>query len=103
MAIEEIEKLTGFNRVMAYRFHHDESGNVVAEKCHPDLEPYVGRRYPAGYIPAQAGRLYTINTLRLIANVCYKPVSILPVEEEPPLDMRYCVLRSASPIHIEYL
>jgi chemotaxis family two-component system sensor kinase Cph1 len=102
MAVEEIQKLTGFDRVMAYIFRHDDSGDIVAEKCHRELEPYLGRRYPASDIPAQARRLYTLNTLRLIADINYKPVPLVGRDDEP-LDMSFCVLRSVSPIHIEYL
>lgn len=103
IAVEEVQKLTGFDRVMAYIFRHDDSGDVVAEKCHPDLDPYLGRRYPASDIPAQARRLYTLNTLRLIADVGYEPVPLVGNTSEAPLDMSFCVLRSVSPIHIEYL
>ncbi|GGY80978.1 bacteriophytochrome [Cellvibrio zantedeschiae] len=103
MAVEEVQKLTGFDRVMAYIFRHDDSGDVVAEKHSPGLHSYLGRRYPASDIPAQARRLYTLNTLRLIADIGYTPVSLVGKTDEAPLDMSYCVLRSVSPIHIEYL
>jgi chemotaxis family two-component system sensor kinase Cph1 len=102
-AVADIRALTGFDRVMAYRFRHDESGDVVAEACPPALEPYLGRRYPASDIPAQARRLYTINTLRLIGDVSYRPVAVFGRPNDAPLDMSYCGLRSVSPIHIEYL
>ena len=52
MAVEQVRAITGFDRVMAYRFRHDDSGDVVAEARRDDLEPYLGRRYPAGDIPA---------------------------------------------------
>ena len=103
-AVGAVRQLTGFNRVMAYRFRHDDSGDVVAEDRAETLEPFLGRRYPASDIPAQARRLYVVNTLRLIADVHAAPV---PVEQAPdvqrPLDMSHSVLRSVSPIHIEYL
>ncbi len=103
-AVEQVRSLTGFDRVMAYRFRHDESGDVVAESVSPALEPFLGRRYPASDIPAQARRLYVINTLRLIADVGAAPV---PVTRASPhaasLDMSHGVLRSVSPVHIEYL
>jgi two-component system, chemotaxis family, sensor kinase Cph1 len=101
-AVEEVRALTGFDRVMAYRFRHDESGDIVAESCSPALTPYLGRRYPASDIPAQARRLYTLNTLRLISDVNYTPVPIEGWSNEP-LDMSHAVLRSVSPIHVEYL
>lgn len=102
VAVTEIRALTGFDRVMAYRFRHDASGDIVAEDRRGDLDPFLHRRYPAGDIPAQARRLYVINTLRLIADVGSAPVPVRRLGHEP-LDMSWATLRSVSPIHIEYL
>lgn len=102
LATEELRALTGFDRVMAYRFRHDGSGDVVAESCVSTLDPYLGRRYPASDIPAQARRLYVANTLRLIADVRSAPVPLLQ-DGAAPLDLSASLLRSVSPIHIEYL
>ena len=104
VAVAEVRAMSGFDRVMAYRFRHDDSGDVVAEALHEDLEPYLGRRYPASDIPAQARRLYVLNTLRAIANVAYRPVPLLAdVGQAEPVDLSHSVLRSVSPIHLEYL
>lgn len=103
MAVQQVRQLTGFDRVMAYHFRHDDSGDVVAEARREDIEPYLGRRYPASDIPAQARRLYLINTLRLIADVGYQPVPVLGRDGDAPIDMSHSVLRSVSPIHVEYL
>ena len=103
IAVEEVQKLTGFDRVMAYIFRHDDSGDVVAEQRREDLDVYLGRRYPASDIPSQARRLYTLNTLRTIVDVLYEPVPLIGDPDHPPLDMSFCVLRSVSPIHVEYL
>lgn len=102
LATQELHALTGFDRVMAYRFRHDSSGDVVAETCVPSLDAYVGRRYPASDIPAQARRLYVANTLRMIADVSSAPVPLIQDIPEP-LDLSASLLRSVSPIHIEYL
>ncbi|HEU4775274.1 MAG TPA: ATP-binding protein [Telluria sp.] len=102
-AVDQVRESTGFDRVMAYRFRHDDSGDVVAEAREAGLDPYLGRRYPASDIPAQARRLYTLSTLRLISDVGYAPVPILGRTGAAPVDMSFCVLRSVSPIHIEYL
>ncbi|MGJ7545393.1 ATP-binding protein [Variovorax sp. LT1R16] len=103
-AVRAVRQLTGFDRVMAYRFRHDDSGDVVAEDRIASLEPFLGRRYPASDIPAQARRLYVVNTLRLIADVHAAPVPMQPAPGvTDALDMSHCVLRSVSPIHIEYL
>ncbi|MFD2367758.1 ATP-binding protein [Pseudoduganella sp. GCM10020061] len=102
-AVRQVREFTGFDRVMAYRFRSDDSGDVVAEARRDDLTPYLGQRYPAGDIPPQARRMYILNTLRLIADVNYQAIPLLGLPGAAPLDMSFAVLRSVSPIHIEYL
>ena len=102
-AVQQVREFTGFDRVMAYRFRVDDSGDVVAESRRDDLVPYLGQRYPAGDIPAQARRLYTLNTLRVIADMDYNAVPLYGAQGAAPLDMSFAVLRSVSPVHIEYL
>ncbi len=104
--VQQIRKITGFDRVMVYRFDPDGSGTVIAEDKQEDLEPYLGLHYPDTDIPQQAKKLYVLNGLRLIPNINYQPVPILssPSDQpEEPLDLSFSVLRSVSPIHIEYL
>jgi light-regulated signal transduction histidine kinase (bacteriophytochrome) len=101
-AVAELRTLTGFDRVMAYRFRHDASGDVVAESRRDDLEPFLNRRYPASDIPAQARRLYLLNTVRQIGDARARAVAIV-AERADPLDMSWCSLRAVSPIHLEYL
>lgn len=103
MAAQELRALTGFDRVMAYRFRHDSSGEVVGEARADFLDAYLGRRYPASDIPAQARALYVANTLRLIADVRAPTVRLVQDGTQPPLDLSGSLLRSVSPIHIEYL
>lgn len=103
-AVATVRQLTEFDRVMAYCFHQDDSGEVVAEECKHGLEPFLNRRFPASDIPVQARTLYIRNPLRLIADVNDKQVLIDALDPaEPPLDLSHAVLRSVSPIHIEYL
>jgi chemotaxis family two-component system sensor kinase Cph1 len=102
----EIRRLTGFDRVMVYRFDEEWNGEVVAEDKREDLNPFFGLHYPSTDIPAQARRLYTVNWSRLIADIAYEPVALEPVLDPAtgaPLDLSHSVLRSVSPIHIEYL
>jgi chemotaxis family two-component system sensor kinase Cph1 len=103
---EELFSLTGFDRVMAYRFLHDDSGHVVAERRRPELETFLGLRYPATDIPVQARRLFALNRLRFIPDLGYRPVPIAPEagpDAPDPLDLSQSMLRSVSPIHVEYL
>ena len=102
----EIQGLLGFDRVMVYRFDEEWNGEVIAEERRPDLNPFLGLHYPATDIPAQARRLYTVNWTRLIPDIGYRPVPLVPVVEPgrgAPLDLSFSSLRSVSPIHIEYL
>lgn len=103
---EEVRRMTGYDRVMAYRFNEDDSGEVVAESRREDLESYLGQRYPASDIPAQARRLYLQNPVRLIGDAAYQPVAVRPALNPgsgKPFDLSFSVLRSVSPIHCEYL
>ena len=103
IAAKEARYLTGFDRVMVYRFAPDWSGEVVAEDRADGADSYLGTHFPASDIPKQARELYTRKLLGLIPDVAYSPVPLLSLEEGPPLDMSQCVLRSVSPIHLEYL
>ncbi|MGN6545794.1 MAG: ATP-binding protein [Aureliella sp.] len=103
---EEVRRLNGFDRVMVYRFMPDEHGVVEGEALHEGLESYLGLHYPASDIPQQARRLYTLNMLRVIADVNARSVPLEPQEcplTGRPLDLTYSSFRSVSPIHIEYL
>ena len=104
-AAREVRELTGFDRVMVYRFDHSWNGQVVAEARREGLETFLGQHYPSSDIPAQARRLYTQNWLRLIGDASYTPVPLVPPLDPSgrPLDMSSAHLRSVSPIHIEYL
>ncbi|MBC6989246.1 ATP-binding protein [Hymenobacter sp. BT491] len=105
-AVDQIREITGFDRVVMYRFAEDASGEVVAEAKRADLDPFMGLHYPATDIPQQARAMYLKNWLRFIPDVSYVPAPLVPVlnpvSNRPP-DMTYAVLRSVSPIHLEYL
>ncbi|SFT79372.1 Bacteriophytochrome (light-regulated signal transduction histidine kinase) [Geodermatophilus amargosae] len=101
-----VRALTGFDRVMVYRYDADYNGEVVAEAKVEGLNSFLGLHYPASDIPAQARALYEKNWLRLISDVDYEPSRIQPVAHPAtgrPLDLTYSTLRSVSPIHVEYL
>jgi light-regulated signal transduction histidine kinase (bacteriophytochrome) len=105
MAARELRAMTEFDRVMVYRFDQDGSGEVIAESARTGLESYLGLHYPASDIPRQARILYERNWLRLIADVNAAPSPIEPALDAAgqPLDLSRSVLRSVSPIHVEYL
>lgn len=100
------KELTGYDRVMVYRFDAEGHGEVLAERREAGLEPYLGNRYPASDIPQIARRLYERNRIRVLVDVDAPRVPIEP-RLSPltgrDLDMSLCFLRSISPIHIRYL
>ncbi len=104
-AVRAIKALSGFDRVMAYRFNDDDSGTVIAEVCEPDQEPFLGLRYPASDIPKQARALYLRSPLRIIADIDADTYAIHPALDPNgrPLDLSLAVTRAVSPIHLEYL
>lgn len=97
---------TGYDRVMVYRFDDDGHGEVFSERRKPELEAFLGNRYPATDIPQMARRLYERTRVRVLVNVNYEPVPLQP-RLSPltarDLDMSLCFLRSMSPIHLQYL
>ncbi|MDQ2777646.1 MAG: GAF domain-containing protein, partial [Acidobacteriota bacterium] len=101
-----IRRLTGFDRVMVYRFLEDDSGEVIAEDHSQGLSPYLGLRYPASDIPVQARQLYIRNPIRLKPDVGAPGAPLIPALNPitgAPLDMSFCILRRMSPVHNEYL
>lgn len=101
----ETARITGFDRVMIYRFDKAYNGEVFAESRREDLPPYLDLHYPHTDIPAQARELYLRNLLRFIPDVQYEPVPLLTMAngQEQQLDLSDVTLRSVSPIHIQYL
>ena len=101
----QVRALLGYDRVMVYKFDSDGSGEVVGEACKSGIGSFKGLHYPATDIPQQARALYRRNLLRIITDVNAPGSSIVPLLDEAgkPLDLSLSMLRSVSPIHIEYL
>ncbi|HEY9615729.1 MAG TPA: response regulator [Microcoleaceae cyanobacterium] len=98
---KEVRAMTGFDRVMVYQFQADLSGVVIAEEKQPDLESYLGLHYPAIDIPTTARKLFYQNWLRMIPDINYQPVPLIPANK--PLDLSAAGLRGVAPPHVEYL
>jgi chemotaxis family two-component system sensor kinase Cph1 len=106
LATREIHRITGYDRVMVYQFLPDGSGSVIAEQRGEHVSPYLNHRFPAADIPQQARELYKRSTIRIIPDVAYVPVPLVPALSPAtlqPLDMSSCILRSVSPVHVRYL
>ncbi|WP_371227445.1 ATP-binding protein [Roseovarius sp. 2305UL8-3] len=104
-----IRDVTGFDRVMIYRFAEDKHGEVIAESTNrPDS--FLGMHYPASDIPDPARRHFTLNVVRSIPDINSEHVPILSqsgtvanADAANPLDLTYCKLRAVAPVHVEYL
>lgn len=102
--VEDVQKLTGYDRVMAYKFHDDNHGEVVSEIRRSDLEPYLGVHYPAMDIPQAARFLFKQNRVRMICDCKAQPVKVIQSEElKQPLCLVNSTLRSPHGCHSQYM
>ncbi|RDL20782.1 ATP-binding protein [Pseudomonas jessenii] len=106
ISVKEIQAITGYDRVLIYRFEEEGHGQVIAEASDPSMEVFNGLFFPASDIPEQARELYRTNWLRIIPNADYQPVPLVPKlrpDTQTPLDLSFATLRSVSPIHCQYM
>jgi two-component system, chemotaxis family, sensor kinase Cph1 len=106
IVVDQVLELTGFDRVLVYRFDEDDHGEVVAERRTSELESYMGLHFPASDIPRQARRLYRLNPSRFIADAAREPAPLVPVshpDTDQTTDLSLAFLRSVSPVHVEYM
>ncbi|MBD2346870.1 sensor histidine kinase [Anabaena subtropica] len=104
--VQEVRKVTDFDRVMLYKFDDDGHGSVIAEEKLDSLEPYLGLHYPESDIPKPARKLFTSNSIRVIPNAHAQAVQMIPVLNplsDRPIDLTNSILRSAANCHLEYL
>nr|GMC83976.1 phytochrome C [Ipomoea batatas] len=102
--VREVRDLTGYDRVMVYKFHEDEHGEVVAECRKPDLEPYLGLHYPATDIPQASRFLFMKNKVRMICD-CLAP-SVKVIQDKTlaqPLSLCGSTLRAPHGCHAQYM
>jgi light-regulated signal transduction histidine kinase (bacteriophytochrome)/CheY-like chemotaxis protein len=104
-AARQIRAMTGFERVMIYRFSPDGAGEVIAEMAKAGTESFLGLRYPASDIPKQARALYLRNPFRIIADAHDTVVPLIssPAMAGQPIDLSLAITRAVSPVHLEYL
>ncbi|WP_430446681.1 MAG: ATP-binding protein [Pseudomonas piscis] len=106
ISVSEIQAMTGYDRVLIYRFEDEGHGQVIAEATRPTMEVFNGLFFPASDIPQQARELYRSNWLRIIPDADYQPVPLVPTlrpDIGQALDLSFATLRSVSPIHCQYM
>lgn len=102
--VENVRELTGYDRVMVYKFHEDEHGEVVAESKRSDLEPYIGLHYPATDIPQASRFLFRQNRVRMIVDCHATPVLVIQDEGlMQPLCLVGSTLRAPHGCHAQYM
>ena len=69
LIVTEVRQITGFDRVMIYRFNQDGDGTVIAEDKQADLEAFLGLYYPDTDIP-QRGKTPLSAQLAAVAARC---------------------------------
>lgn len=102
---QQFATLTGFDRILLYNFDADGHGTVLSEINNGKLPSYLGLAFPATDIPQQARDLYVLNTIRIIPDVEYTPSPLVgsPSVDVRNLDLSLSLLRSVSPIHLQYM
>ncbi|KAL6190861.1 hypothetical protein ACLB2K_037255 [Fragaria x ananassa] len=102
--VESVRELTGYDRVMVYKFHEDEHGEVLAESKREDLEPYIGLHYPATDIPQASRFLFKQNRVRMIVDCHATPVQVIQDEGlMQPLCLVGSTLRAPHGCHSQYM
>jgi len=104
--VKVIQEISGFDRVMIYRFLSDGCGEIVAEHTAPGYrQKYLGLRFPPSDVPSQARELYLINKLRVLADVEASMDTLVPptLPNGDSLDQSHCMLRGLSPVHLVIL
>lgn len=102
--VENVRELTGYDRVMVYKFHEDEHGEVVAESKRSDLEPYIGLHYPATDIPQASRFLFRQNRVRMIVDCHATPVLVIQDEGlMQPVCLVGSTLRAPHGCHAQYM
>jgi chemotaxis family two-component system sensor kinase Cph1 len=106
IAARELQRLSGFDKVMIYRFDAEWNGTVIAEEMQAEMESYMGFTFPASDIPRQARELYLKNPYRFIPDRNYQPVRLYPVMNPLTrsfIDLSDCNVRGVVAVHLEYL
>lgn len=103
-AAHEIRAITGFDRVMVYKFYEDDHGEVAAESRVSEMEPYLGLHFPASDIPLQARNLYLTKLSRAIVSTTDPGSQLIALDESAAsTDLSLAELRAVSPHHLQFM
>lgn len=98
--VEELRIFLATDRVMVYKFHADNNGQVIAESLDENKLPsLLNLNFPADDIPAHARELFVKSRVRSIVNVDTRQIAQNPVN----FNGMGATLRQVDPCHVEYL
>lgn len=101
---EHVRQMTGFERVLVYRFDQDWNGEALGESREESYPSLLGLRFPASDIPAQARALYVKAPARFVVDRDAVPAALLaePQAANQAVDLSFAYSRALSPVHLEY-
>lgn len=101
--VQEVKALTGYDRIMLYKFHEDQHGEVIAEAKEDSLTPLLGLHFPANDVPQANRQLFVDVRLRMIADTQAGNVNIiLDPSLEASVPLSKSTLRGVAGCHKEY-
>lgn len=106
IVVAEVRKMTGFDRVMLYKFGARGHGEVIAEDKVTEMESYLDLRFPASDIPTPAREMFLANRIRVIPDLHNEAVEMIPAHHpvtNQATDLTLAILRSTVPCHTQYL
>jgi diguanylate cyclase (GGDEF)-like protein len=105
IAVNAMQELSGYERVIVYRFEPDNDGVVIAEAVVAGAwTPILGLRYPATDIPRQSRELCLRTALRYAPTRDYPTIPLLSHDlAVDQLDIGAAHVRAQAPIFRNYL
>ncbi|MDZ7839730.1 MAG: diguanylate cyclase [Gammaproteobacteria bacterium] len=101
--LQSVAEICGFDRVLLYKFLPGYDGEVIDEITGPGIEGFLGLRFPAADIPANARRLYVRNIQRAIADTQQATAAVITEDYRDMPDLTFSQLRAVHPGHVGYL
>ena len=107
LIVQEVQQVTGYDRMLLLQFMEDESGLIIAEtaKDPSSQHRYQGLRFPPLDVPPIARRTFSANRLRMIVDFTAPQATLVPPINpitQQPFDSIASMLMGVSPCHIEY-
>jgi len=105
--VAEMRSFLGTDRVKIYRFHADDSGEVIAESIYQQRLPsLLGLNFPADDIPLEAREMFVKARQRSIVDIATQQISftrLSSLETAEDLAVVEMLQRPVDPCHVEYL